>query len=276
MNSKNRKIILILLAALIIAIVGGIALYYYLVPQKTTIYVFRENVQAGERVTSDMLIPVQADSEIFVAGASVSASDRFVTGENIDAILKSGDSLRMDVTSGMPLTLSLLTTSGGSSIEMNMNPQKIAITVPINSITGITGELKAGSRVNVYVTGAYSENGLTTLLLFENMRVLNTGFKNNELHSVTLETTIEESLKLIYYTNTGTIYLGLIDSTGYEYSNTPNETPSYVPNSTSNYVDPYAEQGKTVSDTTENPSDTTIESTPQTTEEIPGQGNIQE
>ena len=267
MNSKNRKIILLIVAALVVAISGSVALYFYLVPQKVTVYVFKYNVSAGEIITEDMLIAVQADADIYVAGVETDISDRFVTGENIDNILKSGDSLRMDVTAGMPLTLSLLSTSGGTSIEMTMNPEKIAVTVPINDVTGVTYDLKNGSRVNVYVTGAFTDGTISTLLLFENMRVLSTNQHNGSLSSVTLEVSIEESLKLVYYTTVGSIYLGLIDSTGYEYSNTDN--PSYSPTSNNNYIDTYEQYQEP---TTENPINTTTEPiteiTPDTTNEV--------
>ena len=48
MNAKNKKIIMILLTALVIAVIGGIALYMYLVPQKTTVYVFNDNYQQAK------------------------------------------------------------------------------------------------------------------------------------------------------------------------------------------------------------------------------------
>lgn len=242
MNKKNQKIIWILIAALIVAIAGGAALYHYLIPRKTTIYVFKESAKAGEVVTSDMLVAVQADSEIFIAGKRQDASGTFVTGKNMQEVLKSGDSLRIDVTPGMPLTLSMLTVNGGSAVEMTMDPTKIAISIPVTSITGVTNDLKTGSRVNVYVTGLMGEeNGKEvygTILLFQNMRVLAVDRDNNgELYSATLETTIEESLKLAFYSNGYTVSLGLIDSTGYEYSTM--EEPSYSPGAAGNYYDAY-------------------------------------
>ena len=124
MNAKNKKIIMILLTALVIAVIGGIALYMYLVPQKTTVYVFNDNYQAGTALTEKMLTPVQADSKIVVAGKNSNTSSRFVTGADIKAVLNSGDSLRMDVAEGMPLTLSILSVTGGSSVEMNMDPAR--------------------------------------------------------------------------------------------------------------------------------------------------------
>lgn len=223
MNKKNKKIIIILVVAIAVAILGGVSLWFYLVPQKTTVYVFKENYKAGEVVTGEMLTPIQADSSIVVAGKNADTSSRFVTGQDIDEVLKTGDSLRMDVSAGMPLTISLLSVNGGSSVEMNMDPSKIAITIPVNSITGITNDLKDGSRVNIYA--GTSEGG--TALMFQNMRVLTVAKDSNgTLSSATIEVDKNQSLKLVYAASNTTIYLGLVDSSGYEYAK---GTPSYTP-----------------------------------------------
>ena len=231
--NKNRRIIIVLLLAIIVAAVGGFATYKYLTPQKTNIYVFKQNYDAGTKLTEDMLIVVQADTNIYVAGAKKSASSVYATTENIDTILKSGDSLRTDVTQGMPLALSLLTANGGSQIEMDMDPSKIAISVPISDVSGVTKDLKEGSRVNVYVTGPIGVNGeYITMLLFENMRILSISRNDKgSLTTATLETTVEESLKLVHYATTYNIYFGMVDGTGYEYANEKNPyfNPSVSP-----------------------------------------------
>lgn len=238
MNAKNRKILIILVLAVIVAVIGGVALYLYLTPKKTTVYMFKQNVKAGEVLMEDMLMAVQADSKIFVAGAGSDISSRFVTSENIDAVLKSGDSLRMDVTSGMPLVLSLLTAYGGSTVEMTMDPSKIAISIPMDNISGVTGDLKAGSRVNVYATGVDTDGVYKTILLFQNMRIIAAPKGGNDaLTSVTIEVTVEESLKLVYYSSAFNICLGIIDSTGYQYST--DDYPSFAPGSSNNYSGSY-------------------------------------
>ncbi len=228
---KNRKIILILVLAFIVAVIGGVALYFYLTPQKTTVYVFKQNLSAGTVVTMDMLTPVQADSDVFFGGARSETSSVFVTGENVSEIIKSGDSLRTDVVKGMPFTISLLSSGGGSKIEMEMDPTKIAITIPISNTTGVTDELKNGSRVNIYVTGeGIGENSTySTKLIFQNMRILAVGRNENTLTTATLETTIDESLKLVYYASTYSLYLGLVDGASYQYSNV--SEPYFTPDS---------------------------------------------
>ena len=153
MNSKNKGIIMLLVAAVIVGIIGGVALITYMKPQKTTVYTFKDNYKAGTEVTSDMLSAVQCDSKIVTAGKKTDTSSRFVTGANLKAVLNSGDSLRMDVSEGMPLTLSMLSVNGGSTVEMNMDPTKVAVTVPVTNVSGVTNDLKEGSRVNIYAMG---------------------------------------------------------------------------------------------------------------------------
>lgn len=214
MNSKNRKILCILIVAVILSVVGGIAIYQYLNPKKVTVYVFNDNYQTGEVLKSEMLTSIKCDASIVVAGKTMETSARFVTGEDIKEVLQTGDSLRMDVADGMPLTLAMLSVNGGSSIEMTMDPSKVAVTIPVSSISGVTKDLKEGSRVNIYATGL-NESAATTLV-FQKMRVLNvTRDANGALTAATIEVTPEESLKLVYSANNATINLGLVDSAGY-------------------------------------------------------------
>ena len=227
---KNTKIVLILVFAVLVAVIGGVALYSYLTPRKTSIYVFKQNVAAGTVVTEDMLMVVQADSSLYTAGAKGDISKYYVTAQNLDAVINSGDSLRMDVVQGMPFALSLLTANGGSKVEMNMDPTKIAVTIPVNMVTGVTNDLKEGSRVNVYVTGSgiNGDESYVTMLLFESMRVLYIGRNSSgELSTVTLETDREQSMELVHYATTYSIYLGLVDSSGYEYA--PEKQPIFNP-----------------------------------------------
>lgn len=211
MNSKNKKIVILLIVALIVSAVGAFLLYGYLKPQKTTVYVFRDNYETGTIVTANMLTAVQCDSNIVVAGAKSNTSNQFVTGYNLQDVLNTGDTLRMDVSSGMPLTTSMLSVNGGTSIEMSMDPAKIAVTIPVNNATGVSNGLREGSRVNVY-----SVTDTNATLIMQNMRVL--AIKSgDEIQNVTIEVSANESLRLIYYIANSTIYLGLVDNGGYEY-----------------------------------------------------------
>ena len=54
MSKKNRRIVLIVVLAAFVSILGGVSLYSYLTPQKTTVYVFKDNYESGTTVTKSM------------------------------------------------------------------------------------------------------------------------------------------------------------------------------------------------------------------------------
>lgn len=227
MSSKNKKLLALLLVAVVLAIVAGYATYHYLSPQKTTTYVFNSNYSAGDTVSMSMLIPVVVDADIMTGGRQENTGGKFVTINEITDVLMKNNVLRMDVASGMPLTYSMLSVTGGSSVETYMDPTKIAVTIPVNAITGITNDLKDGSRVNIYVSNI--DKSGTTLLL-QSMRVLsanyNEGNNGKSLYSVTLECNQDEALKVVFAAQNSDIYLGLVDASGYQYVN---GEPAYVP-----------------------------------------------
>ena len=68
---------------------------------------------------------------------------------------------------------------------------------------------------------------LETKLLFENMRVLHTEKNSNgALISVSLEATHNQAVVLVNAAESGSIYLGLVNATGYQYITTNSEAAS--------------------------------------------------
>lgn len=208
---KNRIIAGFTIISVVLTILVSYMIYRYMSPSRQTIYVFNGAYSAGDQVTASMLTPIQVDSTITISGRKADVSEQFITPAEYNEIVKSGDSLRMDVGEGMPLTMSMLSVIGGSSIEMNMKPSSIAVTVSVDNVTGISSELKEGSRVNIYST---TNAGVS--LILQNMRILTVNKPGGDLESVTVETNLEQSLQLIYYSTYGHIYLGLIDGSGYQ------------------------------------------------------------
>jgi Flp pilus assembly protein CpaB len=218
--SKNRKIIVVLIAALLFAFAAGIGVYTVLTPQRTAIFVFNKDYSAGTQISKSMLTSIQVDNKLISGGTQLSTGDYFITGGNYEAVLQSAGILRTDVHGGTALMTSMLTTTGGNSIEMNMKKNSIAVTIGVNNISGVTDELTFGSRVNVYAS--YNSE---TVLILQNIRVLKTTRTNNGLNSVTLELDHEQSLELIHAQTFGIVHLGLVDANGYQY--TEFEKPTY-------------------------------------------------
>lgn len=211
---KNSKILMVLAIALVFTIAAGICIFQILSPQRTTIYVFNKNYTAGTTLTADMFTPIQVDSKIVVAGANAPISHRFITQAEFPTLLRANDSLKSDVGEGTPLVISLLSVTGGNAIEMSMQATAIAVTVDVTPITGVTNDLAPGAYVNVYVT--YHTGG--TKLIMEKMRVLavHKGGSGGSLSGATLELTNSEAVRLIDATKNGSIYLGLVNSGGYQ------------------------------------------------------------
>ena len=221
MNSKNRKILIILIIAILVAAAGGVSLYLYLTPQKTTVYVFNSNYESGTALTEKMLTPIRCDSKIVTAGKTADVKSRFITGSELTEVLNSGDHLRMDV------TRSELFVNGGSDIEKNIHAGMIAVTIPLDSVTGAADGIREGSHINIYATGY--DDSVGTTLLFQNMSVIAVErSEKGTLTSATIEVDAEQSLKLINAQNNSTLNLAVVDSTDYQY--TDEETPTYNPN----------------------------------------------
>ena len=174
-----------------------------------------------------MLTPIRCDSKIVTAGKTADVKSRFITGSELTEVLNSGDHLRMDVAEGMPLTRSELFVNGGSDIEKNIHAGMIAVTIPLDSVTGAADGIREGLHINIYATGY--DDSVGTTLLFQNMSVIAVErSEKGTLTSATIEVDAEQSLKLINAQNNSTLNLAVVDSTDYQY--TDEETPTYNPN----------------------------------------------
>lgn len=210
--TKNKKILLVLILGLVVAIAGGYLVYSAFRNQKATIYVFNDNYVAGTTITSDMVTTIECDKKIVVANQKTSVSSMFVsTKEQMKALI--GDSLRISVTSGMPVMNSIAMSKGGNQIEAVMSDSMIAVTVSVNSITGVTNDLRTGSLVDICLIYGDNEEQIEVL---ESMRII--GIHKSDgvsLSAVTFETDYETYKKLVYANSNATIHLGLINADGY-------------------------------------------------------------
>ena len=216
-KAKNRKILLIVLVALLSAVIACVALYLYLTPQKVTVYIFNGNYEAGTVVTNSMLAPVQIDANLVLQGQKTKADQVLITAKTkAQYIDNKRNALRVDVTEGLPLTASVLTQNVSSPIGMALeDTDKIAVTVNVNSVSGVTNSLKAGDRVNIYASGT-GENGYETKLVFQNMRLLYVNGSGNSITSATVEVTTEESVKLINVSKSYSLHFALINGSNYQ------------------------------------------------------------
>lgn len=213
-SSKNKKIAIVLIIAALLIVASCFGVYKAIVSQKATIYVFNNTYKAGSVVTSSMLTPMQVDKNIVVTGNSDEIGTHFVTQRTYEEVIKSGDTLRVDVTKNEFLTSTILTNQGGNEIENRMKSTSIAVTVDADEITGVTNELGVGSYVNI----SCILDGTETI--YESLRVL-AASKNTSgaIISVTLECDYSQFETITKASNGGYIHLGLINSSGYQREN---------------------------------------------------------
>lgn len=211
-TAKNKKILSILLVALVLCVIAGFGIYQMLSPVRTTVYLFNSDYPAGTQISKSMLTAVQVDSNLLDSSNKISTGEHFITSASYNSVLQSAGILRTDVYQGTALMKSMLTTTGGNKIEMTMKRNAVAVTVGATAVSGVTNELASGSRVNVYT----SYDGQTSLPL-QNIRVLSVGKSDGTVARVTLEVDVAQSMQLIHAYTYGTVHLGLVDATGYQY-----------------------------------------------------------
>lgn len=219
---SNKKIVYVLAAAIMLCMISAAGIYMFLAPQRATIYVFRNDCTAGTQVTRELLAPMEVDATIIEMGETNNIRKSYVTASEYTEILQNAGTLRYDVSAGMALMKSMLTSHGGSKVEMEMKPSSIAVTVPSDYLSAVTNELSNGAYVNVY---ASYDNNAQTLLILQNIRVLTAPRVDGVLAGVTLEVDHEQSLKLIHAMSYAKITFGLVNNQGYQY--TMEEQPAY-------------------------------------------------
>ncbi len=216
---KNTRILIVLALAVVLSFLAGFGILTAINSQKTKIYVFNGSYVAGTQVNSNMFTPMEVDKNIVIEGKKGDISTAFVTSSQYTDIIKTGDSLRTNVTKGTFLTNALLTNKGGNEIENTMTSTAIAVTVKVDSITGVTNELNSGSYVNL--TTIISGQAKT----YEKMRILDTQKSTDgTITAVTLECDYDSQQEIERACSGGYIHLGLVNASGYQIKETGTET----------------------------------------------------
>lgn len=191
---KGTKLILVL--ALIVATATGLGLYTYLDRQNVTVYLFANDYTHGERVTGDMFATYEMPLDLY--NAMKTTGNAYATADQIRTYIENGDVLLVDVAQYTPVTLKQFVTFGGTPIEARLAPDMVSVELPAEIVSGLSGEIAVGSRLNI-ATGYAVDSAKYTDLIFQNLLVVETVLNDDgSLNTVYVEVDPAESLQLIH------------------------------------------------------------------------------
>lgn len=219
--TTGRKILLCL-----IVIFGGVIAYLsyqFLGSTKTIMYVFANNYEAGTKITRNMFEEVEVDESI-VTNLNYKNQNNgkpcFVTKASLDTIINKGEYLGVDVYQGTPFMTTETASYSVSTVERRLSDYKTAITIPVNNLSGVSPEIQAGARINIYASYS-TESYEVVQLLFQNVKILDVQSTGDSsagytLTGFTIEVDPNDAMKLLHAINNWDIDITLLKSGAYD------------------------------------------------------------
>lgn len=222
MKSKFATLIIAIILGLIAT--GSTALYIKKINQSALageqlkkIYIAKKAIPKGEKLIdliSRKEIKLEAIPSRYAAENTLSSKDEF------DGLV-----LTSDLSKGEQITSSIVDKPSQAELAFQIPKDKIAISIPVDEVVGVSGNLKKGDRVNVIATFSPGEGGKDiTRTLLRNILVLSSseevaiknqiksspqkGSKSN--NTVNLAVSQVESEKLIFAEEKGHVWLALL------------------------------------------------------------------
>jgi pilus assembly protein CpaB len=213
----DRKGIALLLVAVVLAVAAGGSVYWYLkeVPASATteadaaetisVVVASRDVTFGTTLESHHLRVVEFPEESVPAGSY----------SNVDTVI--GNTTKVFVVAGEPILASKLSAIGGG-LSVRIPAHMRAMSVKIDEVTGVSGFVLPGDRVDVVVTvdNVNGSNVAVTKTVLQNIEVLAAGTKTEEKnnHNITVQTATllvdpEGAEKLALGVHQGKVHLSL-------------------------------------------------------------------
>jgi pilus assembly protein CpaB len=122
-----------------------------------------------------------------------------------DVQLIEGLVLLQDVVAGQPLTRTILASPKPAALTEKLSPGRRAITIPVDHVSSLSGQLDVGDVIDVYVTFPHEGQRVTTLLV-NAVKVLSTdrplvannlNMAEDSVSSVTLDVSAKQAVKLV-------------------------------------------------------------------------------
>ncbi len=184
----DKKGIALLVISLILAVATGAGVYLYLkgmpvaqaqTPETTPVVVAATDMSFGTTLEPQHLNVVEFPKESVPAGAYSS----------VDSVLN--QTTKVFVVAGEPILASKLSVIGGG-LSVRIPPKMRAMSLKINDVTGVSGFVLPGDRVDVVVTMPYTggPNMAMTTTILQDLEVLASGAKTETKgnHNITVQT----------------------------------------------------------------------------------------
>lgn len=209
-----------------IAIILGFSTFSYLQTTQVNVLVFSNDFVSGTEITQDMFEEIPLSADIFRRAESANQEQVFVLAGDLSEFL--GEKLRTDVLGGTLFQTNQAGTHGVSSVEQRIRENMVAITVPANNLSAGSPLIQSGARVNVHaaftISDVAGEQMQASKILLQNIAVLDVVRETaaegeeqfSEIRGVVLEVSPEQSARLAYATQFGSIQLALTKPGAYQ------------------------------------------------------------
>ncbi len=210
----DKKGIALLVLALVLASVAGAGMYFYLkgmpiaaaeAPETTPVVVARGDLTFGTTLKAEHLKVVEFPRSSVPSG----------TFSTVDSVLS--QTTKVFVVGGEPILTSKLSSIGGG-LSVRIPPDKRAMSIKVNEVTGVGGFVLPGDRVDVLVTvdnAAGTRNAITKTIL-QDLEVLASGTKtetknnnNVTVQTVTVIVDPDGAEKMALAVDQGSVHLAL-------------------------------------------------------------------
>ena len=210
--SKGSKILLLL--AIVVSVLTGVGMYTYLSNQTVTVYLFAQDYEHGTPVSKDMFASYGMQLDLYNAMAGT--GNAYVTAEEIQQHIAEGDALLVDVAQYTPVTRNQFRANGGTAVETRLEDDMVAVELPVDKVSGLGGELRVGSHINI-TTGYTIDSTKYTDLIFQNLLVVDLDYEDDgHLRAAYVEVKPEESMELMHAISFEIVQAAIVKPDAYE------------------------------------------------------------
>lgn len=220
---KNK---LILILALVVGLVAAGGIYFYLDNMQKT---YREEGEFVKVVTSKQRIPAKTMITAQMIETKEIPSKYINTDAAVDPKEVIGKTVKSEILPGEQVLRGKLAGAKGSSegLSYMIEPGKRAVTIAVNEISGVAGQILPGDRVDIM--GTFDNQGVLTTLILQNIPVLSVNQttdtsgqeEKTSARTLTLSVNPDQMQPLVLCSERTTIRLALRSATDNDILNLP-------------------------------------------------------